>query len=45
MYAFTYQTLFTLKLEPPEAQDAAKKANFEFWQLSPPSPLIRVFSE
>ena len=30
MYTFTYLTLFTLKLEPTEVQDAAKKSNLDF---------------
>ena len=33
MYTFTYLTLFTFKLEPTQVQDAAKKTNFEFFQL------------
>ena len=42
MYTFTYLTLFTFELEPTEVQDAAKKPNFGFKQLSPPPHLSRI---
>ena len=34
MYTFTYQTLFTFKLEPTKVQDAAKKPKFEFYIMT-----------